>query len=191
MLIVVILFSVILTGCTSTGWAPPQNDEQYAREGVYAQVGGGYAIENFDLPSGVDADDSLILSGRLGYRFNPNFAGEVLFEYLDEFELDVSGLGSLGDINGWALSANAKIFPLTGRVQPYGLLGFGWLDAEIDLGPLGSEDDSDTMARFGGGVDFYMTQDLFVNVEGAYVLPFGDLDDADFISFVLSVGFWF
>ena len=34
-------------------------------------------------------------------------------------------------------------------------------------------------ARFGGGIDFYVTRNIMVTAEVAYVLPTGQLDDLD------------
>jgi hypothetical protein len=45
----------------------------------------------------------------------------------------------------------------------------------------------DFAARFGGGVDIYFNPNIAVVIDAGYVLPTGDLDGLDYVSF--SVGF--
>jgi len=162
----------------SGGEAAREQSLDYARRGAYLGVGVVGAFEQFDLGAAADQSDFIGYGFRAGYRLHPNVAAEMSFERYTEADLDVLGTSVL-DIDGWSITANAKGYPLTGRFQPYGLLGLGalYLNAEDQLG-LGFSDDQAAFAlRFGGGVDAYVTKNIVLNVEASYLLPTGDLDD--------------
>jgi hypothetical protein len=45
--------------------------------------------------------------------------------------------------------------------------------------------------RFGGGIDLYATKHVVVSAEVDYVLPFGDLENLDYLSFGLGLQYRF
>jgi len=145
-----------------------------AQQPAYVGVGASSAHEKFDLPRGSSADDTYSIDVLAGYRVSPLLAVEADAEFLWDFDLDqVAG----GDIDGVALTGNAKLFPpmSTGVVQPFALVGAGLLDLD---GP-GRIDANNTnwMFNLGGGVDFPLTEAATVEVRGAYRFPQGALDD--------------
>jgi len=151
----------------------------FARNGVYLGVAGTYAFENFDTPGSLDADDTLGLNARLGYRLHPYVSAELEFEWLEGFDLNVAG----AEVEAWALTANAKGHLMTGRIQPFLLVGLGIMQAEIDgAGVFGDPKQEGFAARFGGGVDVYATENFVVSVGADYVLPTGDLDGLDYVA---------
>ena len=60
-------------------------------------------------------------------------------------------------------------------------------DAKDKLGLGVREKGEGFAARFGGGVDIYLSSNIVFVFEGGYVLPTGDVDGLDYASF--AVGF--
>ena len=72
-----------------------------AEEGdVFIGIGGSFAGENFDAPSGVDFDDSRTWTGQLGYRVSDHLAFELEYEQIQDFEFDASLTASDGIFTG-------------------------------------------------------------------------------------------
>lgn len=179
--------------------SPGSAQSDYGRTGFFVGAGGGIALENFDLDeaetvSGVsiDVSNSAAINGRIGYRLHPYIAAEVLFEYYPEFELEAVGT-TFAEADGFTFMLNAKGYPLDGQFQPYIVVGIGILDAELEdtLGAGLSEDETDFTARFGGGIDIYMTRSILINGEIAYYLPSGDLDEFDFLTIMAGIQYRF
>ena len=83
-----------------------------------------------------------------------------------------------------AITTDLKGFLLTGRLQPFALVGIGTTIGEVrDSFGAGLEiEEADFVARFGGGLDFYLTESLALTLDASYVLPTGDLADFDYVS---------
>ncbi len=166
----------------------------YAREGFYIGLGAQFALENFDKDPAIDvpgnesditADDGGGVELRAGYRVNPYVAGEVLFQYYWGFEVrDRAGAlaGQNDSFDGWTLTANAKLYPLLGRIQPYGLAGIGGIVFNEKQG-----EDSGFVARLGGGVDFYLTDRLVLDLEVAYLFPASPISELQFATFAAGL----
>ena len=153
-----------------------------AAPGPYIGVGGQYAIELFDDMENYTVGNSGGFQVNAGYRVIPNLAVEARYEHYNEFDLDTDG-----HMNGWSVTANAKAFALTGRFQPYALVGLGYLSMEKDRMNPGSTYESDDAAfamRFGGGMDAYITENISMGPEIAYVLPISadNIDNLDFLT---------
>ena len=186
------------------GAEPDTVEDGYARRGWLVGAGGSYAMETFedDMESefqsalgptvSVSVDDSFGVNGRAGYRCHPRFSAEVEVEWLDGFEADVSDPPSSATIDAepWVVTANTKGYLLTGRYQPFVLLGAGVMTAEFTVGS-GRVRETDFAMRFGGGIDLYATKHVVVSAEVDYVLPFGDLEDLDYLSFGLGFQYRF
>ena len=176
-------------------------EDEFARRGWLVGGAGSYAVETFAedalaeaLGPSVDLsfDDSFGFNGRVGYRCHRRFSAEVEVEWLDRFKADVSASGSdkiaTVDLEPVVVTANIKGYLLTGRYQPFLLVGAGLMTAEAKLrdtagmGLSASERDTDFAARFGGGIDLYATKHVVLSVEAEFVLPTGDVKDLDYIS---------
>jgi opacity protein-like surface antigen len=92
--------------------------------------------------------------------------------------------------NMWDISVNAHwLFPIANKITVYPLAGLGILGvsggAEADLGEWGSYSTSASTANFGlnvgGGIDFGLTEKLFLNAEVKYKI-------CDWGRFLLSAG---
>ena len=143
----------------------------YARPGMYAQLNGVASFESFDgAPSGL-FDPGVGASGRVGFRMSPQFAVEGIVEYSGDFVAS-SGI----DLSATLLSANARYYVLTDRVQPYVTTGVGWGFANTNLG----SDESGFVGRFGGGLDFYLSESWGLTAEFAYNVASGDIDGFDY-----------
>lgn len=159
-------------------------DEDFGRPGGY--VGGGfvYGFENFDLDevsdfAGVDvcASGAPGFEVRGGYRFNPYLAVEGTLDYYASFDIEAEGR-EVFDVLAASFFANAKGYPLSGRVQPYGMFGIGVLTAHLedDYGFDISETDASFALRIGGGLDVYVTPKFLLNLDVAYVIATSDMN---------------
>jgi opacity protein-like surface antigen len=68
------------------------------------------------------------------------------------------------------LSLNGKFSPLDGRIQPYAIVGGGWVNAQADRVANTIHQSSFGM-RFGVGVSVFITDRSGVALEAAYILP--------------------
>ena len=176
------------------------------------------AYQDFDELAGAHTSDepSIGFHGALGYRFfDDHIAVLAHVEHLTNLEVTfddgVRGSPEAGrsilEGDTWALSADVEIHPWTGRVQPFVVAGVGWLWADLEEKPirasagnpgtpdpevvklgLGIDSGDGFMARFGGGVEFYLTDYFFFHADASYVLGTGDVDDLDYISVGWGLG---
>ena len=152
-------------------------------------LGGSIVYENFD--TGIDDltfDESSGLNAKVGYRISDNFALELDYLLIDGFKADMYGVEAL-ELDGHVFTINAKLYPFTGPVQPYGLLGMGIADLEIKdtLGMGLSESESDTVLRAGAGVDILINRNLTFFTELSYYLTQGDIEDTDFLPLTAGI----
>lgn len=164
--------------------------QQWSRPGPYIGVAGDVAFttkaeDELEDATGIpiDVDPSLGLHARLGYRFGPRFAAEAHYEWVSGFDVSAFGINAL-EIDGSTVTADAKVFLATERIQPFLLVGVGAAFAEVKdtIGAGFSIDESDFAARFGGGLDLYLTENVALDFDASYVLPTGDLEDFDYVS---------
>ena len=156
----------------------------YSRTGLYAGVGGSYVIQAFDTQD--DSSNFWGVGGRAGYRFHQLLAAELAFDFFDNFGgFDDTRTTQQIDANAWAITANGKMYPesLTGRFQPYGIMGVGVMRMDQS-----SEDArTEVVGRFGAGFDFHLNEEARLYLEGALLYPGGSLND--FRSVPLQLGF--
>ena len=156
------------------------------------------------------SDDSWSLKARGGYRCHPRYSVGVSLEFFDGYDtqwVGVLGTGS-DDIDMFAATVDIKGYLLTGRYQPYLLLGGGTMKiatkvinqtAIVGTIPNGapppdnlpvfgpktqSRHPMDFVFRFGGGFDVYATDHVVVNIGASYLLPLGEVSGVD----VFTVG---
>ena len=157
----------------------------------------------------VDVKDSNGVDLRLGRRLNPNVAVELQFEY-QRFDATIEEWARI-ETQTLAVTVNLKLPILTGRVQPYGLLGGGFIYAHpSEVFPiediLASRNSSDptkyneivdardfgALFRLGAGVDYYLTDHVYAMAEATWVVTQGkDVDDIRYISYSLGLGYRF
>lgn len=156
-----------------------QTTKDYVRPGLYLGGGGIYAVEDFNNSSVPDFKNAPGFNFRLGYRLNSRVAIEAMGERSDAFDLQRFRLPRFSsyEINTWTGTLNGKFFALTGRFQPYGLIGVGAMQAESKFNK-----NAGFAARFGGGMDSYLTENWLINMEFSYVLPTGDVENLNYFS---------
>jgi hypothetical protein len=140
----------------------------YARDGAYLALGGHAAIENFDPPSPASRPTerwSGGLSARAGIRTHPHMAGELVFDWVSPWSTEG------GDLTSYLITGNVKFNFLTGRIQPYAILGIGVYILVQDFDTGGSSTSVPPGGRFGAGIDYYIDEHVVVNFEGVYVPP--------------------
>jgi opacity protein-like surface antigen len=200
--------------------APPAD---YGRDGVFLTLAFDYnvplfadhldnRVESRSLTSpGVScgtcvfstrADPSLGIDARLGYRFLRHLALEAELEWIAEYDVEITEAttgrgGSQGTgIKGVSSTVNLRLYPFTGRIQPYAELGVGYLRLErkdkqriavpgtpgtpFEVRP--NVYDGDVVARFGGGIDLYVDPRWGVNLGADYSAPGGGLSHFEAVS---------
>ena len=202
---IVALTVIALLGGASAAQANSRFDRLMAENGDYARSGlyvGGGLVGGFttrlegqltEIPgvNNVEVDPSFGLAGRLGARITPHLALEAHYEWMEDFETSVDGT-EISETRTQALTGDVKGYLATGRVQPYLSAGLGFLSARSD-DPVSTfqKTDTDFAARFGGGVEFYVTENIGLSVDTGYVLPTGDVEDLDYVSVGAGVFFRF
>jgi opacity protein-like surface antigen len=155
------------------------DESVYDRDGWYLGLGAGWAKELFQNGN---SGDSGFVQLRAGYHFLRFAALEPQLEYTPKFK-GKSGKWAGTDIATWATWLNIKGYPTapwTGPFQPFGMIGIAWMWERLTGSAINnSVEEGGFAARFGAGIDFYVTENIVLNTEAAYVLPTGELDDLD------------
>jgi len=156
--------------------AQAEADDDFSSPGVYLGAAGALGFDNYDFgPWDVNVDVAGGFDSWVGFRLIPNLAVEVEFGYLNGFEMM-----DLLEYDALVLTGNLKGYILTGRVQPFVVAGVGMTHLRgKNLASGASANDEDFAARFGGGIDYYLTENLAVQVKATYVLNTDDLDNFD------------
>lgn len=161
-----------------------------ARSGPMLGFGATYAHGNFDQ-SGIDERDSGGYNAHVGYRFNRWVATDVHVERYQKFNIDDSSGSDVGEINGWALGLDGKVYALPGRFQPFGVIGLNYLNMETTNSSASNthKTDDGPALRFGAGLDVYATSKFIVTTDVSYMLGLSDVHDLDMV--LVSLGFLF
>jgi opacity protein-like surface antigen len=150
----------------------------------------------------------------VGYRFMQRLAAEAHLEFLPRSDLDGDTFRfttHITRLEALTLTADVKGYLLTGMIQPFGIVGFGWMkvsgkdvrsdpadrckkgtaggeknkDCRLPLEDAIETDDNGFVGRFGGGVDVYVTRNVSLGIAASYVLPIASWDgefDYNYIS---------
>lgn len=171
-------------------WFGGVGEPAYNQPGVYVYFGGSTGIDmeaedHFEsrVNAGFDLDDGLGFKAKLGYRPGEWWSGELEVEYLTGMDADVAG-SSFGELEYTTVTANAKLILPFDSFQPFALVGLGVLYADYEAkSGLSSDTESVGVAlRMGGGIDFYIIERVALVLDISYVLPFGSVDNLDYLS---------
>ena len=156
---------------------------------MYVGIGGSYVYENFD--AGVDFGDGSGINLKAGYVLNDNVAIELSYDYLQDFDYSDAVVSVEADIE--TLMAAVKIS--TGEeLRTYLIGGLGVMRGELTAEAFGLRDsasENDLCAKAGAGIDYFVTDEVSVGVEGAYVWGFGDLDGVEYTQVTCGVAYHF
>jgi opacity protein-like surface antigen len=169
--------------------------KDFSRPGFYLGVGGAYGINFFEddiedaaRSVGIDVSvkDTWGVNARVGYRLASWFALEGMYEWMDNFKIEVDDvmdpilddlLGAKVDYRTHTVTLNAKFLIPTWRLHPYLYLGIGGQYYDIDAAGSFADNDLDFSesgwafaGRPGVGIDAYITKNILVNVEVSGVL---------------------
>ncbi len=169
----------------SAAHAEPPPPADWARSGFYLGVAGTAVIQNYNVPPPIDADHSIGINGRVGWRFNRYGAVEIQTEWNGD-----TNLRFLSDVTTVATTANLRWMMPAGRVEPYLIGGVGVFWAKINS-PLINTPGPDAVLRGGVGLQFHVTEWLALVAEGTYVYPVDRLSDLQYASIVWGVQYKF
>jgi opacity protein-like surface antigen len=200
----------IVSSRDDSDWLEKPLDTQFSRPGEPTTVPpprlpnnpmADYSVTKLKRTSfGVDA--------RAGYRCHERVSAEIQVEWFDSMDgnstvtlkvpTDPRGPVDFAKISvePLAVTANAKGYLMTGRYQPFLLLGGGLLTiktkvTDIATGASTTDHTTEFAMRFAGGIDVYATRNVAVTLDLDYLLPFGDLDDRDYMSIGLGLQYRF
>jgi hypothetical protein len=161
------------------GEPPPPQD--FGRNGLYLGAQAVYGLENWDIFK-AHATDAYGFSFLVGYRMSEWVGAEIDVEYLNSFTRHLSE--NIGAVN---TTIKAKVYPLSGRYQPFISLGIGILATTGDqLRDFGFSNEADWATKTGLGMEIYATRNWVVNAEATYVWTLGDVKGMDYASFGLG-----
>ncbi|MDG2051580.1 MAG: hypothetical protein P8M78_15605 [Myxococcota bacterium] len=158
-----------------------EREHRYSRSGFYLSGGLFYAPQLFD--TSYRAENSQGAFGAIGYHFAKRFEVEVRFDGFQDFDLSKSEYTAY--YNGFSVTANGKLFILTGSFQPYVGLGIGALNAKTGRTKIAdgvTETWQSTVATFrvSAGLDWYLTETIAITGDAAVMLPGGSLSSLNF-----------
>lgn len=164
-----------LAVCTAVPATAESGKPDFGRTGPYLR--GGVAAA-FDLTSliGSEVDTGVGLGVAAGYRVQKYIAAEALFHWLGKTDVNL-GFGDT-TIERWDALANVKI-STAGRFQPYAAVGMGYGSYGVASGG-GAGTLGGFVARFGAGMDVYITQHVGIYADAAYTLTTGDIEPFDY-----------
>ena len=155
----------------------------YNRTGAYVEVLGSWGVEEFQDTRGINIDDSVGVSGRVGYRMLSWLSAEAQVEYLPNFQIDFSdNHHDNGNLDMLLYAGNVRLNLPTGLIQPYLLGGGGWMDANLGGTKSKVQDGHGAFGQIGAGVEFYPWEHVALDIGLAYVIPTGDVSKLDVLS---------
>lgn len=177
------------------------DDEDYTRSGFYLEGTLVPAIQLFEDDLQQLIQDETGASPNLdfqpgfgpkliaGYRVVPFLAAQAQISWLGAGFRSNTQFDDV-QVKTWNFSGDLKAYPLPGRIEPYALVGVGMLFTDTSVESAGrSFSDSGVMARFGGGVDMWISEYVWVGFGLNYVMPRGDVETFDYLEFdVFKVG---
>jgi hypothetical protein len=163
--------------------------QDYVREGWYVGAHGVYAVEDFDIRGTADNDFGFNLFA--GYRMFRGLASDFEFEYVDALSARGDPAGPNYDIRTFDIAWNFRLYPLAWafepssdfqRVQPYLSAGPSLQWVQLQRLPGGDRDDGDFAGRLGGGIDFYLTENVALSADAIYTIGTGEVRDYRYLS---------
>ena len=164
-----------------------KDPERYSRGGVYLMVSGAFLLDQSDTGSKlrIDTPNGWGIEAVAGYRWTPHVAFELQGEFIYR---DVDSSAS-----DWILPTvgpRVKYFILTDRFQPFVSAGMGLMRAEEVVGGE-NKWGWGGLARFGVGNDFYLTENVVLDVTFEYLHGTGSWHGLRDLRFALGTQYRF
>ena len=145
-----------------------EEEDDFGRMGAYVIGRVKWATVDSNHPFGpantLDWQSNAGMDVVLGWRETDMLAIEAEFEWITS----VDGI----EYGTWLLGVGTKFYAMTGRVQPYLVLGFNGMWAKVPDNP---DHKVDWGFRQGIGLDFYLTRSLALTGEGTFTEGVGSL----------------
>jgi len=195
--------ALILAMTAGASWAKSEAAD-YTRNGFHVSALGLVGIPTYDgaldgtfeaafpAAGSVDVGISGGFSIRAGYRLHPRFSTELGFEWIAPYKVEVGG-DEVSEVSTWMFFVDTRIHVMTGRVQPFLLIGMGAYHLDFSLPPsaTGAIDATDFAPRLGGGLDYYFTQSIALTSEVVYVIGTRRLFELDYVGISLGLTYRF
>jgi opacity protein-like surface antigen len=184
--------ALLLALLAAPALAQDDDDEEdadvFAREGLYLSARGLYALEDWSDEERHGADNTDGVGATVGYRMSPFVGLEVDVEYTRDFIHPDSR-----DVSLIYASTRMKVYPMTGRIQPFLMGGIGILATLVRNrdGAKPRDDRADWAFRGGGGLDVYITKNWMITSEASYVATVGNVKNLNYAVFGLGVTYRF
>jgi len=173
-----------------------------ADKDYYMGISGIYAIENLDEqqtkdkftgPIEVDFDDSRGVRVKGGWIANKYFTSEAMFEYIAPFEAKTGGNKDELDVMNFALNGKFTC-PAHETFVPYVVVGVGVMNAYEDItynGATSKTSDWGASFRAGLGIDYYASEEVSLQLEGAYAAGLGSIDHVRYNTIAFGIAYHF
>ena len=155
-----------------------------------AYLGGSFSlgVEQFDnMPPEDDFDEGFGFDVWVGSRIHRHVGVEGQLSYLKGFEIRGTGI-DFNHLNG---TANLKLYPLDGRIQPYVMAGAGLGRFEVEEPDGYTLSDTGGVMRVGAGVDVYLNESIALVGGLGYLFTAGDIVDTDIVEMRFGVQYRF
>ncbi|PIU57717.1 MAG: hypothetical protein COS89_03815 [Deltaproteobacteria bacterium CG07_land_8_20_14_0_80_38_7] len=158
------------------------------KEGVYIGIGGSYALQNFQTVGSNSYDNAGGFNIKAGYKQSKSSATELAFDYFPEFKWThprdslTSASGTVSEkVRVFSVMLAQKLSIPNETFRPYIIGGIGYMSAKSDSGPtLGSPDETGFCYKAGLGIDYFVTGNISLGLEGSYVFGIGDVRYGNF-----------
>ena len=158
------------------------------REGIYVGIGGSYALQNFQTYGSNSYDNAGGFNLKAGYKQSKSSATELALDYFPEFKWThprdflTSASGAVSEkVRVFTVMLAQKLSIPNETFRPYLIGGIGYMSANSDSGStLGSPDSSGFCYKGGLGVDYFITGNISLGLEGSYVFGTGDVRYSNF-----------
>jgi hypothetical protein len=126
-----------------------------------------------------EVDTGVGVGGAIGYRLHPHVAVEGQIEWQGNQTISFLSVANVAELSRWDATGNLKLFAARGRFQPYAVAGLGYVRATgacLSLATCSGGGTIDSfLVRFGAGFDVYITRNIGLYAEGAYMWATSDI----------------
>jgi len=192
---------VILLACAffATNIADAADAADAADKNYYIGISELYAIENLDEqhtkdkfsgPIEIDFDNSWGVRVRGGYIVTKYFTSEALFEYL---EAKTGTNINKFDVMNFTLNGKFTC-PEYEAAIPYAVVGVGIMNAYEDIafnGATSKTSDWGASFRAGLGIDYYASEEVSLQLEGAYTAGLGCVNHVRYTTIAFGIAYHF